>query len=97
MTITISKPELEALIRERMESGAFQDVEDVLMPALQPHPAPSRKPKKNFAQFLAVHARVDQPVEAGPRRDAPRGEAARDPRGGSRGGERRRIIEERLP
>ena len=35
MTIEIHRPELEALIRERMESGAFQSVEDVLMEALR--------------------------------------------------------------
>jgi hypothetical protein len=56
MTIEIHKPELEALILERMKSGVFQDVEDVLMQALQSsppgqQPAP-RRPKKNLAQFL---------------------------------------------
>jgi hypothetical protein len=35
MTIEIQRPELEALIRERMNSGAFQNVEDVLMQALK--------------------------------------------------------------
>jgi hypothetical protein len=35
MTIQIHRPELEALINERMKSGAFEDVEDVLMQALQ--------------------------------------------------------------
>jgi len=30
MTIEIHRPELEALIRERMSSGAFHDVEDVI-------------------------------------------------------------------
>jgi hypothetical protein len=38
MTIEIHKPELEALIRERLKSGAFQNVEDVLMQALQSSP-----------------------------------------------------------
>lgn len=38
MTIEIHKPELEALIRERMKSGAFQDVEDVLIQALKSAP-----------------------------------------------------------
>ena len=56
MTIEIHKPELEALIRERLKSGAFQDVEDVLMQALRPSPSSEqtapRKSKKNFAQFL---------------------------------------------
>ncbi len=35
MTIEIRRPELEALIRERMESGEFQTVEDVLLQALK--------------------------------------------------------------
>jgi hypothetical protein len=30
MTIEIHRPELEALIRERMNSGGFYDVEDVM-------------------------------------------------------------------
>ena len=34
MTIEL-KPELEALIQKRLESGAFQDVEDVLLQALE--------------------------------------------------------------
>lgn len=33
MTIEIHRPELEALIRERMNSGGFHDVEDVIMQA----------------------------------------------------------------
>ena len=57
MKIEIHKPELEAFIRERMESGAFQDVEDVLMDALKSSPvwkqsAPQRPRKKNLAEFL---------------------------------------------
>jgi hypothetical protein len=43
MTIEIQRPELEALIRERMKSGAFQNVEDVLMQALKASPAPDEK------------------------------------------------------
>jgi hypothetical protein len=56
MTIEIHKPELEALILDRMKSGAFQDVEDVLLQALrspsQGDQAAPRKQKKNLAQFL---------------------------------------------
>jgi hypothetical protein len=56
MTIEIHRPELEALIRERLTSGVFQDVEDVLMQALKSpppgEPVAPRKPKKNLAQFL---------------------------------------------
>lgn len=61
MTIEIHRPELEALIRERMSSGAFHDLEDVLLQALQsspPGPAPSDKPRrppgrKSLAQLFA--------------------------------------------
>jgi hypothetical protein len=34
MTIEIRKPELKALIRQRMESGKFQDIDDLLIQAL---------------------------------------------------------------
>jgi ABC-type Fe3+-siderophore transport system permease subunit len=39
--IQIRKPELEALIRERMISGAFLTVEDVLLQALKSSPLAS--------------------------------------------------------
>lgn len=42
MTIEIHKPELEALIMERLRSGAFKSIEDVLMNALQGAPMPSK-------------------------------------------------------
>ena len=38
MTIEIQRPELEALIHERMKSGTFQSVEDVLLQALKSAP-----------------------------------------------------------
>jgi hypothetical protein len=43
MTIEIRRPELEALIRERMKTGAFQTVEDALMQALESSPLPAGK------------------------------------------------------
>jgi hypothetical protein len=53
MTIEIHRPELEALIRERLNSGAFQNAEDVIMQALRSSPAaeapaapPSQRPVK---------------------------------------------------
>jgi hypothetical protein len=58
MIIEIHKPELESLIRERMATGEFQNVEDVLMEAFKRSPAgeeatkPPREPKKSFGQFL---------------------------------------------
>lgn len=41
MTIEIQKPELEALIVERMQLGAFPTVEDALLQALKSSPLPS--------------------------------------------------------
>jgi len=41
MTIEIHKPELEALIMDRMKAGAFQTVEEVIMQALKTAPPPS--------------------------------------------------------
>ena len=38
MTIEIHRPELEALIVERMKRGGFQDVEDALLQALKTSP-----------------------------------------------------------
>jgi len=35
MTIQINRPEIEALIQQRLHSGAFQRVEDVLFDALE--------------------------------------------------------------
>jgi len=35
MTIEIHTPELEALIMQRMESGGFQTIEEVLLQALK--------------------------------------------------------------
>lgn len=44
MTIQITKPELEALINQRLQSGAFRDAEDVILRALQ---SPPPKPPAN--------------------------------------------------
>lgn len=35
MTIQINRPEIEALIQERLHSGAFQSVEEVIFDALE--------------------------------------------------------------
>lgn len=35
MTIEIHRPELEALLMERMKAGAFQNIGDVIMQALE--------------------------------------------------------------
>ena len=43
MTIEITRPEVEAMIRERLESGRFKDAEDVVREALVLSPKPPRK------------------------------------------------------
>ncbi len=62
MTIEIKKPELEALIAERLQSGTFENVEDVLLQALKSSPpqdqaAPSKRQRppgrKSLAQLFA--------------------------------------------
>jgi hypothetical protein len=35
MTIQITKPEVEALINQRLRAGGFKDAEDVILQALQ--------------------------------------------------------------
>ena len=54
MTIEIHRPELEALIQERMKSGAFQSVEDVLMQALK-----SALPATELSCEPATHSGAD--------------------------------------
>ena len=58
MTIEIHRPELEALLLERMETGAFRSVEDVIMQALETAPVPGTKPataeKRTGADLIAA-------------------------------------------
>jgi hypothetical protein len=43
MTIQITKPEIEALINHRLETGGFEDAEDVILQALKSsEPEPHR-------------------------------------------------------
>ena len=78
MIIEIHKPELENLIRERMASGEFQNVEDVLMQALQSSPAakqPAARPresKKSLGQFLLESPLRDSGLKLERQRDYPR-------------------------
>jgi len=60
MTIQITKPEVEALINQRLQSGAFKDAEDVIMQALQSSapnpqtpPQPDAPPAKNIEELFA--------------------------------------------
>ncbi len=49
MTIQITKPEIEALINQRLETGGFKDAEDVVWHALQSSP-PEAKATRSDAQ-----------------------------------------------
>lgn len=78
MIVEIHKPELENLIRERMTSGEFQNVEDVLIQALKASPGseqrtePPRKPKQSLGQFLLESPLRDSGLKLERRRDLPR-------------------------
>ena len=54
MSVIIHQPEIEALIQQRLDTGAFHDVEDVLLHALKSAliPAVDKQPKQNLADFL---------------------------------------------
>lgn len=58
MNIEVHQPELEAIILQRMATGRFRDVEDVLIDALKlsAHRGPAES-KPHLADVLA-HARV---------------------------------------
>jgi hypothetical protein len=55
MTIQITRPEVEALINQRLRSGAFKDAEDVILQALQSGPPtqPEEPPAKDIEQLFA--------------------------------------------
>jgi hypothetical protein len=60
MTIQITKPEVEALINQRLQTGSFKDAEDVVFHALQSSPPtaaatpqPDAPPAKNIVELFA--------------------------------------------
>ena len=60
MTIQITQPEVEALINQRLRSGAFKDAEDVILQALQSSPPkppmtpqPDAPPAKDIEELFA--------------------------------------------
>ncbi|MFN0104923.1 MAG: hypothetical protein ACKV2U_22920 [Bryobacteraceae bacterium] len=78
MIIEIHKPELENIIRERMASGEFQNVEDVLMEALKASRTseqtgpPAQRAKKSLGQFLMESPLRDSGLKLEWRKDYPR-------------------------
>ena len=57
MTIQITRPEVEELINQRLQSGAFKDAEDVILQALQSSsptaPLPNSAPAKDIVELFA--------------------------------------------
>jgi hypothetical protein len=75
MTIEIHKPELEALIRQRMENDASLDVEDILIEALKSTPALPDKPRKvrrNLADILGEPPFAGSNLDLERQKDFPR-------------------------
>jgi hypothetical protein len=58
MTIEIRRPELEALIRERMKVGGFRSVEDVLLQALKSS-APTAEKDAGFSDATPAPTGAD--------------------------------------
>jgi Arc/MetJ-type ribon-helix-helix transcriptional regulator len=73
MNIQITQPELEAIINQRLQSGAFKDAEDVILQALQSSPtpaqpaappAPTAKPKNLVELFAPLRGQfTDEEVD----------------------------------
>jgi deoxyribodipyrimidine photolyase len=57
MNIEITRPEIESLIHQRLESGAYSDAEDVILRALQSF-APETGPAFDKQRALAAGARI---------------------------------------
>jgi len=57
MTIQITRPEVEDLINQRLQSGAFKDAEDVILQALQSStpttPRSDVPPAKDIVELFA--------------------------------------------
>ena len=52
MTIQITKPEIEALIKQRLESGEYKDAEDVILQALKSSGTPSQETSADRAAAI---------------------------------------------
>jgi hypothetical protein len=67
MTIEIHRPELEALILQRMKRGGFHSVEDVLMQALETSPVVDGREAKSSDQRTG--ADLIQALQSSPYRE----------------------------
>jgi hypothetical protein len=57
MTIEITRPEVESLIHQQLQSGGFVDAEDVILRALRSF-APETEPVFDKQRALAAGARI---------------------------------------
>ena len=53
MTIQITRPEVEALINRRLETGSFKDAEDVILQALKSSEAGTPEPAERRMEAIA--------------------------------------------
>jgi hypothetical protein len=65
MTIEITKPEIEALINQRLQSGVFKDAEEVILQALQSSLPPTceARPVKTLQQVFEAARGLGDGVE----------------------------------
>ncbi len=68
MIIEIHRPELEALIIERMKSGGFADIEDVIMQALESAPLPAQDAATGADLVAVMQASPYREIELQPAR-----------------------------
>jgi hypothetical protein len=69
VTIEIHRPELEALILERMKRGAFQNAEDALMQALTSSPLPTEEGAVKTPETSRTGADLIAAIQASPYRE----------------------------
>jgi membrane-anchored protein YejM (alkaline phosphatase superfamily) len=70
MTIEIHRPELEARIIERMKSGEFKDIEDVIMQALMSAPFPAQDAATGADLVAAMQASPYREIDIQPLRNS---------------------------
>ena len=79
MNIQITKPEVEAIINQRLKTGAFKDAEDVVLQALQSSPPnvtntppPDAPEAKNMFELFAPLRGLNIDFEADRKKDTGR-------------------------
>jgi hypothetical protein len=67
MTIQITRPEVEALINQRLQNGGFKDAKDVVLQALQSSPSKAKDMVELFAPLrgLNIDFEADRSTDTG--------------------------------